>query len=297
LVASVSRRKASGNTVKQQKGNANAKRKTATGGAALAVARAATRKAAAAKANPTAGGTSLAALAGRRKVPGNTVKQKGNAKAKGNAKVAKRKRGTGGAAKKAVTRAASQKDRPPAPLLPPHGRKHLLVLDLDETLVHSAEAPLAQKPHFTFKMGDLRVDTLFRPGLRAFLNAAAALFDICIFTASRQYYAEPILNFLDPDGTLFKKRLFRHDCNELSNGGTTKDVSALGRELDHVIIIDNKAECFSLQPENGAEIPSWYSDESDDALDKLLPHLRFLASQPTVYGGLKKLRSALGWTQ
>jgi CTD small phosphatase-like protein 2 len=47
----------------------------------------------------------------------------------------------------------------------------------------------------------------------------------------------------------------------------------LGRDLNKTIIVDNIAENFLLQPENGISIKSWYNDPSDTALLELTPLL------------------------
>ena len=48
-----------------------------------------------------------------------------------------------------------------------------------------------------------------RPHAMEFLQNLSKYFEIIIFTASHQYYADPILNALDPTGTLFSYRLYR----------------------------------------------------------------------------------------
>jgi CTD small phosphatase-like protein 2 len=52
-----------------------------------------------------------------------------------------------------------------------------------------------------------------------------------------------------------------------------KDLSKIGRPLNKTIIIDNVAENFSLQPENGILIKSWFDDIKDAALIELSPIL------------------------
>ena len=37
-------------------------------------------------------------------------------------------------------------------------------------------------------------------------------FEIIIFTASYSYYANPIINYLDPENKLIKHRIFRENC-------------------------------------------------------------------------------------
>ena len=53
-----------------------------------------------------------------------------------------------------------------------------------------------------------------------------------------------------------------------------KDLSRTGRPLNRTIIVDNVAENFCLQPDNGIFIKSWFDDMSDTALYELAPLLR-----------------------
>jgi CTD small phosphatase-like protein 2 len=39
-----------------------------------------------------------------------------------------------------------------------------------------------------------------------------------------------------------------------------KDLRNLGRDLSRTIIVDNLAENFSVTPENGIWVESWYDD-------------------------------------
>ena len=69
-----------------------------------------------------------------------------------------------------------------------------LVLDLDETLVHF------EASERKFKL---------RPFCLDFLQKMGQLFEIVIFTAASQDYADFILNHLDKQGNLIKHRLYR----------------------------------------------------------------------------------------
>ena len=53
-----------------------------------------------------------------------------------------------------------------------------------------------------------------------------------------------------------------------------KDLSRLGRDLRKCIIIDNIADNFQHQPENGIFIKTWYNDPDDVALLELIPFLK-----------------------
>lgn len=56
-----------------------------------------------------------------------------------------------------------------------------------------------------------------------------------------------------------------------------KDLSKLGRDISKVIIVDNVAENFQLQPDNGIFIKSWFEDTKDTALSELAPLLKEIA--------------------
>ena len=102
------------------------------------------------------------------------------------------------------------------PFLPPlQGTKeYTLVLDLDETLVHSSFKPVPN-PDFVIPVEIDGVVTdvyvLKRPWVDYFLEQCAARYEIVVFTASLSKYADPLLDFLDPRKTI-KHRLFRESC-------------------------------------------------------------------------------------
>ncbi|XP_059438021.1 uncharacterized protein LOC132170892 isoform X3 [Corylus avellana] len=164
-------------------------------------------------------------------------------------------------------------------------RKHVtLVLDLDETLVHST-LEHHDDADFTFTVFfNMKEHTVYvkqRPYLHMFLEKVAEMFEVVIFTASQSIYAEQLLDTLDPDGKLISRRVYRESCI-FADGSYTKDLTVLGVDLAKVAIIDNSPQVFRLQFNNGIPIKSWFDDPSDSALISLLPFLETLVDAEDV---------------
>uniref|UniRef100_A0A6N2M6U5 FCP1 homology domain-containing protein n=1 Tax=Salix viminalis TaxID=40686 RepID=A0A6N2M6U5_SALVM len=159
-----------------------------------------------------------------------------------------------------------------------------LVLDLDETLVHST-LEHCDDADFTFtvffNMKEHIVYVKQRPHLHTFLERVAEMFEVVIFTASQSIYAAQLLDILDPDRKLISRRLYRESCI-FSDGSYTKDLTVLGVDLAKVAIIDNSPQVFRLQVNNGIPIKSWFTDPSDCALISLLPFLETLGDADDV---------------
>ncbi|XP_076916590.1 uncharacterized protein LOC143576375 isoform X2 [Bidens hawaiensis] len=153
-----------------------------------------------------------------------------------------------------------------------------LVLDLDETLVHSTLEP-CEDADFTFTVNfnleDHKVYVCCRPYLKEFMERVAGLFEIIIFTASQSIYAEQLLNVLDPKRKVFRHRVYRESCVYLE-GNYLKDLSVLGRDLARVVMIDNSPQAFGFQVDNGIPIESWFDDRSDQELLSIIPFLESL---------------------
>jgi len=163
-------------------------------------------------------------------------------------------------------------------LLPPQkggeiGKK-TLVLDLDETLVHSSFKPVPNADFIVPVEIDNQVHQVYvlkRPGVDQFLKSMAEKFELVVFTASLSKYADPVLDLLDKD-KIVGARLFREACSN-HKGNYVKDLGRLGRDIRHVIIVDNSPASYLFHPENAVPIDSWFDDENDTELLDLIPFL------------------------
>jgi len=160
------------------------------------------------------------------------------------------------------------------PLPPECKGQKTLVLDLDETLVHSSFRPVPG-PDFIISIEldgvTHRVYVQKRPGVDQFLEEVASKFEVVVFTASLDKYANPLLDILDPKGFV-KVRLFREACVQ-HYGNYVKDLSLLGRRLQDTLILDNSPFSYMFQPDNAIPITSWFNDKADRELYDLLPFL------------------------
>ncbi|CAL6058299.1 Nuclear_LIM interactor-interacting factor [Hexamita inflata] len=172
---------------------------------------------------------------------------------------------------------------------PPKNQKYskpVLVLDMDETLIHSSVEIVSQQ-HQVFKVPitpntqHLQVDfsrkdciptyVQFRTNLFAFLKTVNQSYDIYIWTMGSQEYADLILDYISDKclqlysiKKIFKKRFYKSSCGE----DGLKDLDNLDIDLQRVIAIDDSKKSFRLHPKNFIQIPP-FTGEQDDCLQQL----------------------------
>ncbi|XP_016342849.1 CTD small phosphatase-like protein isoform X1 [Sinocyclocheilus anshuiensis] len=169
--------------------------------------------------------------------------------------------------------------------------KKCVVIDLDETLVHSSFKPINNADFIVPVEIDGTVHQVYvlkRPHVDEFLQKMGELFECVLFTASLAKYADPVADLLDQWG-VFRVRLFRESC-VFHRGNYVKDLSRLGRELRNVIIVDNSPASYIFHPENAVPVQSWFDDMNDTELLDLLPFFEGLSKEEDVYGVLQNLR-------
>jgi len=85
----------------------------------------------------------------------------------------------------------------------------------------------------------------------------AKMFEIIVFTAAEQTYADAILDYLDPDSSLISHRLYRQHCHKICSDAYCKDLSIIDRDLSRMVLVDNSAYSFLTQLDNAIPIISF----------------------------------------
>ncbi|KAI0514576.1 NLI interacting factor-like phosphatase-domain-containing protein [Xylaria bambusicola] len=194
---------------------------------------------------------------------------------------------------------------PPRPLIPrrqpsyvpfePQDSKQLktLILDLDETLIHSmSKGGRMGSGH----MVEVRLNTAYtgssgqqmlgpqhpilyyvhkRPYCDEFLRKVCKWFNLVVFTASVQEYADPVIDWLESERKFFSGRYYRQHCT-FRHGAFIKDLSSIEPDLSKVMILDNSPLSYMFHQDNAIPIQGWISDPTDNDLLHLVPFLEGL---------------------
>lgn len=142
------------------------------------------------------------------------------------------------------------------------GERLTLVLDLDETLIHTTTTPslrspyeLAYSPHLILDVAIAGQQCSFyvfvRPYLREFLRQISKWYNVMIFTASEKRYAEPLIERLDRDGVI-SRCFFRPSCTQRGRM-YIKDLTKVCPDLARVAILDNSPIAYAF---HAGELPN-----------------------------------------
>ena len=119
-------------------------------------------------------------------------------------------------------------------------------LKLEDLGVHYED----QEPDLIVKMespestiGEFDQGVFVRPYLLECLRAANTDYEVAVFTAGFDWYANPIIDKIDPTGKLIQHRFFRQHCQTVTYKGRDshyKDLNILhGIDLTRTLIVDN----------------------------------------------------------
>lgn len=199
-------------------------------------------------------------------------------------------------------------------ILPPQAPEHegrlTVVLDMDETLLHSEfesqnnDYRQFEKREKAKRKPDFQLDIQFglengrtrpekvsvhtRPGCMNFLKAINRDFECVVFTAALPVYARPVLDRLDPTGRLIQHRLYRDSTITWKGQPFVKDMALMGRDMRRVVLVDNNPCAMLARPDNAIPILSYYDSPLDQELPKILKLLYELKDTRDVRPYLKK---------
>ena len=157
-----------------------------------------------------------------------------------------------------------------------NNNKQILFIDLDETLIHS---DIYDKKSFIINNYDkvlkFKYDNLyyyiginFRKNLNFFLKKVSKYFNLILFTASYKEYADVIIDYIDPENNIFKKRFYKESCINLDDNINIKDLNIFNDiNLKRSIILDNNIYSFCNNLNNGILINSFFEGEDDDLIN------------------------------
>lgn len=146
----------------------------------------------------------------------------------------------------------------------------LVILDLDETLVHVTEHPLALRPDFTVRgFAGYR-----RPHLDAFLAELRGRYDLAIWTTADQEYAHAVVAEIMP---------WRAELAFLWCRHATKKVSeVVDRDPGRVVFVDDSPEKHLKNYDNLIHIQPFLGDPSDEELPAVARYIHSLEDAANV---------------
>ena len=114
----------------------------------------------------------------------------------------------------------------------PNGKKKLLLLDLDETLVHcnkgqhfgyshvfvQSTMPNGELLNVTFFLPNEKLGINIRPYCQEFLQTMKKLYCVVVFTSAHESYAKAVVNYLDPHNNIFSAHYSRKVCDSYKGG-------------------------------------------------------------------------------
>lgn len=165
--------------------------------------------------------------------------------------------------------------------------RKLLVLDLDETLIHASEEPLDRPADFGFR----EYHVYKRPHLDAFLAYAFAHFDVGIWTSSGIRYAQEVsARILDVERLRFlwaSPRCTLRRCRATGQLHPLKRLAKLkrlGYSLQQMIAVDDTPEKHGDNYGNLVRVYGYTGDTMDRELPMLADYLQSLAGEADVRG-------------
>jgi RNA polymerase II subunit A small phosphatase-like protein len=164
--------------------------------------------------------------------------------------------------------------------------KKLIILDLDETLIHATETPLEHPADFQIEP----YHVYKRPFLESFLFWCFEWFEVAIWTSSSPSYAKTIVSTIFDDLTqlafVWDSRrctiAYDHDYFEYFSRKNLKKVKRLGYLPEAIIVVDDTPQKWQQSYGNLVCVKPFEGDPQDDELLHLADYLQQLKDKPNI---------------
>jgi hypothetical protein len=104
---------------------------------------------------------------------------------------------------------------------------------------------------------------------------------VVCFTASHKWYADVILDYIDPEKKYIQHRLYREHCIQTKDNVYIKDLRVFkNRSMKEMIIVDNAVYSFGAQLSNGIPITPFKEDKDDTEFLSLMDYLQNIKDMP-----------------
>lgn len=162
-------------------------------------------------------------------------------------------------------------------------KRKILVLDLDETLIHTlftgGQTPTGTTADFIISYTTDNYPVTFfvhkRPHVDTFLDVVSQWYELVVYTAGTEMYGSAVADKLDTNRNILKRRYYRQHCT--LNGDTyVKDLSVVHDDMSSIVTVDNSPNVYCRHPDNVIPIKSWFNNPNDTELLNLLPLLNEL---------------------
>lgn len=169
-------------------------------------------------------------------------------------------------------------------------QRHLLILDLDETLIHAIENGETNElppPNIIIP----KYQIWKRPFLDAFVETITDWFDVAVWTSSSKFYADAVIPqiFPDPDQLIFvwsSSKCTLHYDHEFHDYFWRKNLDKVKRRfkrsLEQILIIDDSPKKLDRHYGNLISVLPFKGSLQDTELRDILPFLEWMRSAPNV---------------
>ena len=177
------------------------------------------------------------------------------------------------------------------------GNKILLILDIDETLIHATDKILSRQPDFTV----FKYHVYKRPFLDEFLREMKEYFLLAVWSSASEDYVSAIVDQVFPKEWVLefvwgssrctmKRNLWddpeawkeNNRWQEYYSTKPLKKVRRRGYQLDRILIVDDSPHKSRQNYGNAIHPAAFEGNPNDDELKHLAEYLKLLKDKPTI---------------